>query len=379
MSPLPDSWISQGWSAGSLYDMWSYVPRTSLYDNGRYAFTDAGHWATFASLFNNDPFMMNWASQPDMQRVLRLDLVDGTTLRNRSHVAGLIRVALGMLTKACAGCSKRVDDLIEQALGPFDRDQAGSVQTIVEGMALAVAPEAGAIDALEGAAGGELTVNCFPKGTKVETPFGERNIEDIGFGDEVLSYDLTKQQIVTRIVTGLVRGATEHWYELRVGGETIEVTGRHPFWVMNERRWVYAHDLEVGMQLRRLDGSVADIEAIGVEPLATPQGTYNLEIEGEHDYFAGRDGLTVLVHNTDPYSIYFSRDSGADSGHRHVRPRTVGGRSTRGCRRASADDGRAARGTRAERVVGQRRDGGGEQPHLMGGAAGRSERFRRGP
>jgi hypothetical protein len=39
---------------------------------------------------------------------------------------------------------------------------------------------------------------------------------------------------------------------------------------------------------------------------------YNFTVDKDHDYFVGQQGL--LVHNTDPWDIWFSRDPGAISG-----------------------------------------------------------------
>jgi len=145
----------------------------------------------------------------------------------------------------------------------------------------------------------------------VETPFGKVNIEEIEVGDDVLSYDFKEERIVVRKVTELVRKATEHWYVIGIGNELIKVTGAHPFWVRNEQRWISARDLKPGMELTRLDGTIALVSSIGFEKLSQPEATYNFEVEEDHNYFAGTAGCTVLAHNTDPSSILFSRNPAA--------------------------------------------------------------------
>jgi RHS repeat-associated protein len=156
----------------------------------------------------------------------------------------------------------------------------------------------------------EAKVFCFPKGTEVETPNGQVKIEDIKVGDKVMSYDIDQGKPVVRTVTALIRKETVHWYNVTIGDETIKVTGAHPLWVANESRWVHARDLKPGMELKRLDGSLVKIAAVTIEKLAQPEATFNLEVEHDHNYFAGTQRSTVLVHNTDPFSIYFSRDPG---------------------------------------------------------------------
>jgi RHS repeat-associated protein len=149
---------------------------------------------------------------------------------------------------------------------------------------------------------------CFPKGTKVETPLGKVNIEDIQVGDKVLSFDFGQGKVLERTVTRLVRKLTEHWYKITVGANVIKVTGAHPFWVANLAAWVSAHDLKPGMEFEQLDGNLVEITSVEIESLAEPEGTYNFEVEHDHNYFAGTTDCTVLAHNTDPYDINYSRD-----------------------------------------------------------------------
>ena len=160
------------------------------------------------------------------------------------------------------------------------------------------------------AKGGVPRIYCFAAGTKVATPEGERNIEDIKQGDLVLAYDFELGKMVERPIKELVRSATEHWYELKVADKNMKVTGGHPFWVESQQDWVYARDLRVGMTLRNPEGSVLPIQSIRFIKLDTPEPTFNFEVEQHHNYFAGSAGSTVLVHNTNPFDIHFSRPPG---------------------------------------------------------------------
>jgi hypothetical protein len=83
-------------------------------------------------------------------------------------------------------------------------------------------------------------------------------------------------------------------YDLAVEGEgkPVGVTGTHPFWSEDRRAWMPAKDLRVGERLRGLGG------ASGVRALALrgrPEPVYNIEVEGDHCYRVGQQGL--LVHN----------------------------------------------------------------------------------
>ena len=148
---------------------------------------------------------------------------------------------------------------------------------------------------------------CFAAGTMVLTPDGERPIEGIKEGDVVLAYDFKLDKVVTRSVKSPVRNATEHWYKLIVGSKEAKVTGAHPFWVENLQQWIYARDLKKGMILRASDAREIAIDSIERVDLQIPERTFNFEVEIDHNYFAGPKGNTVLVHNTDPREMMFSR------------------------------------------------------------------------
>ncbi|HXI83407.1 MAG TPA: RHS repeat-associated core domain-containing protein, partial [Verrucomicrobiae bacterium] len=141
---------------------------------------------------------------------------------------------------------------------------------------------------------------CFAAGTKVATPQGEKNIEDIEIGETVYAYDLETRETVERKVTDTPRNFTYYWVEVRVGNETIEATRHHLFWVENEERWVEAVNLQGGMSVRFLDGKIETISAVFLYELQQSETTYNLVVEGVHDFFVGKN--SVLVHNGYPES-----------------------------------------------------------------------------
>lgn len=82
--------------------------------------------------------------------------------------------------------------------------------------------------------------------------------------------------------------------ELGVVGEPkpIGVTATHPVWVPG-RGWVPVGELEMGWRLLAADGSTPAVESLGVRSGCEP--VYNIEVEGEHCYRVGQQGL--LVHN----------------------------------------------------------------------------------
>jgi RHS repeat-associated protein len=152
---------------------------------------------------------------------------------------------------------------------------------------------------------------CFAKGTKIETPNGLVNIEDIKVGDKVMSFSLGAGKAIERTVTELIRSKTEHWYNVTIDGDTFKVTGAHPFWIAREKRWIHARELAPGMKLQQLNGTFSTVTAVKIEALGDPEATYNFEVEEDHNYYAGTSRHAVLVHNSDPFDILFSRDPAA--------------------------------------------------------------------
>ncbi len=96
-----------------------------------------------------------------------------------------------------------------------------------------------------------------------------------------------------------VTGWFRHWrgevYDLRVQGEAkaIGVTWGHPFWSMDRGDWVPVSELRVGERLLAWDGGTPVVESLGLREV--PEAVYNIEVEGDHCYRVGQQGL--LVHN----------------------------------------------------------------------------------
>lgn len=90
---------------------------------------------------------------------------------------------------------------------------------------------------------------CSPAGTKVSTPEGDKNIEDISAGDVVISYDIGRKAPVEARVEetyvhdyngDLIRITSEE-------GRVLELTPEHP--VFTNQGWVEAQDLKEGMDI----------------------------------------------------------------------------------------------------------------------------------
>jgi len=78
--------------------------------------------------------------------------------------------------------------------------------------------------------------------------------------------------------------------------ERIGVTGNHPIWSEDRHDYVAAMDLRVGERLKNLSGDTVWVQQKLPRPGPTP--VYNLEVQDEHVYYVGANG--VLAHNVDP-------------------------------------------------------------------------------
>ena len=124
--------------------------------------------------------------------------------------------------------------------------------------------------------------NCFTAGTKVKTDQGDKNIEDIEVGDQVLSKDEATGQEDYKTVTATFNHMAEEIYTIYVGGQEIESTYNHPFWV-DGKRWTYVKDLKVGDWLVEDNGTKQQIEKIELEQRQAR--VYNMTVADFHTYF----------------------------------------------------------------------------------------------
>ncbi len=197
---------------------------------------------------------------------------------------------------ATTGAAKRIDDGVEGAL----KEEAGAAKNATN----RVTQET------------KGSLECFPAGTLVATINGRRAIETIQRGDQVWAYDLIASDWSLRPVSET--HAPRYNGDLTliaVGGETIESTALHPYWVVSGAglvdrprlvhldivpdgattpgRWVDARDVCVGDELLLIDGRTEMVQAVGRRPYADK--VYNFEVRGLHCYAVGENG--VLVHN----------------------------------------------------------------------------------
>ena len=149
---------------------------------------------------------------------------------------------------------------------------------------------------------------CFVAGTQVHTKDGEKKIEDVKVGDEILSYNQANHTYEYKPVVRTFEKYAESILSVKIEdeSETIGVTPEHPFYVRvrgarsnlegsnGEGEWKSVKNLQVGDEVLEADGRWKRIEA-----LTTREGgakVYNFEVADNHNYFVGENG--TLVHNT---------------------------------------------------------------------------------
>lgn len=139
--------------------------------------------------------------------------------------------------------------------------------------------------------------SCFVAGTPITMADGNaRPIESISVGDLVLAYDIaTSRSVPARVTETFVH---QNSADIVLVNGAIRATANHPFYVGGD--WVRADQLHVGDALLSLDGMTtiqtggfANSPVTALEALPMRATTYNIEVEGQHNYFAA--GL--LVHN----------------------------------------------------------------------------------
>lgn len=140
-------------------------------------------------------------------------------------------------------------------------------------------------------AGGPLTgrgMNCFPAGTMVSTPSGDRPIESMEPGDLVWSYDGPRGMLASR-VKATCRSPAHEFAEVRfASGRVVRSTPDHRFFVRG-RGYTAAEDLRVGDPVCVAPESVSVVRRAHIEARGDVQALLR---EGS----AGRrgDGLRVL-------------------------------------------------------------------------------------
>ena len=136
---------------------------------------------------------------------------------------------------------------------------------------------------------------CFPAGTAVATPGGDRAIETMRRDDALYAWDAESGRVVVARVTRVKRRPGKPVGTLVFDdGTTVEATANHPFYSAGVRRWVEAGDLAPGDRVMKLDrGALREAKLVSKTPFARVADVFDLGVSRYHDFFAAG----VLVHN----------------------------------------------------------------------------------
>ncbi|RIK43046.1 MAG: hypothetical protein DCC58_10205, partial [Chloroflexi bacterium] len=133
----------------------------------------------------------------------------------------------------------------------------------------------------------------FSGDTNVATAEGAKDIAEIKPGDEVLAFHEATGDTGYYTVTAIWSHVDPVVVRVTVGGETIETTPEHPFYVLGSG-WVSASGLEAGTSVRDASGNYSSIT--DVQSDRKQQAMYNLTVARANTYFVGSGQW--LVHNS---------------------------------------------------------------------------------
>ena len=83
---------------------------------------------------------------------------------------------------------------------------------------------------------------CILPDTLIRTPFGLKMAGEIQEGDQVISFSLDSGQVEIDLVTAIGSRETDELYVIEVDGQSVTVTGEHPFYT-KDKGWVEARYL----------------------------------------------------------------------------------------------------------------------------------------
>ena len=95
------------------------------------------------------------------------------------------------------------------------------------------------------------------------------------------------------VLDAFLSGYTDKIVEIKAGGELIEATEEHPFYVNN--KWVKAIDLKQGTILTTKDGMKIKVDRVKVVKKRIKVPVYNFTVDKVHSFYVSK--AKVLVHN----------------------------------------------------------------------------------
>lgn len=148
---------------------------------------------------------------------------------------------------------------------------------------------------------------CFVKGSKISMfDNSDKNIEDVKVGDIVITYNEETKKLEPGEVTKTINVFRNDIIEYKLSnGVVIRSTSCHPYWVVNKGWSSFDKDLTENLYdfivnkieendiLLKIDNEEVIVEKITEVMVIKKVSTYNLQILGNHNYYANG----ILVHN----------------------------------------------------------------------------------
>ncbi len=108
------------------------------------------------------------------------------------------------------------------------------------------------------------------------------------------SYNEESKEVEISPVTALFAHKDSEYLEVTLEtGTKIEVTSGHPFYNPETGKWQEIGNFKAGDYVMNKDNNRVRIESI--EEIGNKETVYNLEVDGNHNYFVTKDN--ILVHN----------------------------------------------------------------------------------
>ncbi|MEV0776889.1 polymorphic toxin-type HINT domain-containing protein [Streptomyces sp. NPDC050428] len=171
--------------------------------------------------------------------------------------------------------------------------------------------------------------HSFLPGTKVLLADGStKNIEDVEEGDRVVASDpdtgeTKPKEVIETILTEDDKAFTELTVDANGKQATIVATDTHPFWSLDEKKWINAGDIRPGMELRT--PAKAGVEVDEVRHYKKRQRTHDLTVNDIHTYYVVAGQMPVLVHNSNCAGVGRDLIGGQEQFHIIHGDRTGGG------------------------------------------------------
>ena len=135
------------------------------------------------------------------------------------------------------------------------------------------------------------SASSFLPGTLVKTTTGERKIEDIRVGDEVLSFK--DEKIAYSKVVRIFKYPKPYHYTLEAGEYMVKVTYNHPFYI-GSNQFKIVEDLKIGDTVYVLENGQLTAKEITQKTRVEEESyVYNLTVDNTNTYFAN----DFAVHN----------------------------------------------------------------------------------